>query len=82
MSAIESPCILVCSIEPATGWCRGCGRTTHEIGAWTLYSPYHLAAVMHELPERMERLPPPPRERRLTKRRRQRERTDREARDA
>ena len=76
MSGIESPCILVCSIEAETGWCRGCGRTTHEIGAWTLYSPEQRDAVMAELPERMAKLPPPPRERRVTKRQRMRERRD------
>ena len=35
---MESPCILVCSIDMATGYCFGCGRTRDEIGGWTLYS--------------------------------------------
>ena len=70
---MESPCILVCSIEPTTGWCRGCGRTTREIGAWTLLDDAGRAAVMAELPTRMETLPPPPRERRVTRRQRLRE---------
>ena len=67
-----SPCILVCSIEPDTGWCRGCGRTTREIGAWTMLGDAGRAAVMAELPARMEALPPPPRERRATRRQRMR----------
>ena len=70
---MESPCILVCSIEPTTGWCRGCGRTAREIGAWTLLDDAGRAAVMAELPSRMEALPPPPRERRVTRRQRLRE---------
>ena len=73
---IQSPCILVCTIEPDTGWCRGCGRTTREIGAWSVYSPEQRSEIMRVLPERMEQLPPPPRERRVTKRQRQRERRD------
>lgn len=75
-SPIESPCILVCTIEPSTGWCRGCGRTTHEIGAWSIYPPEQRAEIMRALPERMAELPPPPRERRVTKRQRLRDRRD------
>ena len=29
---MESPCILVCSIDMVTGYCFGCGRTRDEIG--------------------------------------------------
>ena len=68
-TAIESPCILVCSIEPASGYCRGCGRTTNEIGGWSVYSPEQRSALMAALPERMAKLPPPPRERRNNRRR-------------
>lgn len=53
MTAIESPCILVCSIDMATGFCFGCGRTRDEIGAWTLYTPERRRAVMAELPARL-----------------------------
>jgi uncharacterized protein len=31
---VPSPCVNVCSLDPATGWCRGCRRTAVEIGAW------------------------------------------------
>ncbi len=31
MAAIESPCILVCSVDMKTGYCFGCGRTREEI---------------------------------------------------
>lgn len=31
---VRSPCIAVCRIDPATGWCEGCYRTISEIGGW------------------------------------------------
>ena len=54
MAAIESPCIMVCSIDDRTGFCFGCGRTREEIGAWLTYSPDMRRAVMEELPARLE----------------------------
>lgn len=29
-----SPCIGVCTLDPATGFCLGCRRTIEEIAAW------------------------------------------------
>ncbi len=29
-----SPCIGICLVDPATGYCRGCLRSTAEIAAW------------------------------------------------
>jgi len=34
VSAPVSPCISVCVLDPATGWCKGCFRTIEEIAAW------------------------------------------------
>ena len=31
---IESPCVKVCLVHPATGLCVGCHRTVEEIAAW------------------------------------------------
>ncbi|TSE29802.1 DUF1289 domain-containing protein [Tepidimonas charontis] len=31
---VPSPCVGVCRIDPATGWCAGCWRTLDEIAAW------------------------------------------------
>jgi predicted Fe-S protein YdhL (DUF1289 family) len=31
---VPSPCIGVCRIDEATGWCAGCWRTLDEIAAW------------------------------------------------
>lgn len=54
MTAIESPCILVCSIDMKTGYCFGCGRTSAEIGAWLTMSPEQRRGVMATLPARLE----------------------------
>jgi predicted Fe-S protein YdhL (DUF1289 family) len=54
--AIVSPCILVCTLDPATGWCLGCGRTGDEIACWTAMTDAGRDAVMQALPERMVRL--------------------------
>lgn len=51
---IQSPCILVCSIDMATGYCFGCGRTREEIGNWTVYSDAERGDVMKLLPARLE----------------------------
>ena len=53
MSDIESPCILVCSIDLKTGFCFGCGRTRDEIADWIAMSPDQRRAVMAELPARL-----------------------------
>ncbi len=53
MSGIESPCILVCSIDLKTGFCFGCGRTRDEIADWIAMSPDQRRAVMAELPARL-----------------------------
>lgn len=55
--AIESPCILVCTLDTASGLCLGCGRTADEIAAWTRLSPDARRAIMAGLPARLERLP-------------------------
>ncbi|MEO5322639.1 DUF1289 domain-containing protein [Mesorhizobium sp. CC13] len=61
MTAIESPCILVCSIDTATGYCFGCGRTRAEISAWLEMTPQTRRAVMAELPARLETVERKPR---------------------
>jgi uncharacterized protein len=33
-SIVPSPCIGVCSINEATGYCQGCFRTLEEIRQW------------------------------------------------
>ena len=52
---ISSPCIRVCILDPETGLCEGCGRTTEEIARWFRMSEAERLAIMATLPER-ERL--------------------------
>ncbi len=54
MAAIESPCILVCSVDMVTGYCFGCGRTREEIGGWIGMTPQQRRTVMDALPARLE----------------------------
>lgn len=53
MTLIESPCILICSIDVKTGYCFGCGRTREEISAWTSMTPQSRQETMAELPARL-----------------------------
>lgn len=33
---VPSPCISVCTMNAAGGWCNGCLRTLDEIAAWSV----------------------------------------------
>lgn len=50
---MESPCILVCSMDDKTGYCTGCGRTRGEIAGWIGYTGEQRRAIMKELPARL-----------------------------
>ena len=56
MTAIASPCNKICTVDPVSGLCLGCGRTLQEIERWTAYSDTERARVMAELPQRLEKL--------------------------
>lgn len=49
---IESPCVNICVVHPATGLCVGCHRTGEEIAAWSVMTPEARRAVMAALPGR------------------------------
>jgi len=53
-AAAPSPCISVCRIDPASGWCEGCLRTIDEIAHWSLYDDEEKLAVWGELKHRRE----------------------------
>lgn len=53
--AIVSPCIKVCTMDPTTGLCAGCGRTLDEIARWGGMSDRERDAIMRELPARRMR---------------------------
>jgi uncharacterized protein len=54
MAAIQTPCIKVCIVEPRTGLCLGCGRTTVEIAGWTAFTDAERSSVMARLPARVK----------------------------
>ena len=72
---MESPCILICSIDLKTGYCFGCGRTRDEIAGWVNYTSAERRTIMDGLAARLENVERKPR--RETRRQRMaRERTD------
>ena len=54
VTAVPSPCISVCRIDPATGWCEGCLRTIDEIAHWGLFDDGEKRAVWADLKRRRE----------------------------
>jgi predicted Fe-S protein YdhL (DUF1289 family) len=52
-SPIASPCTKVCTIDPASGLCRGCGRKLEEIASWVSLTDAERARIMAELPRRL-----------------------------
>ena len=55
-ASIGSPCVNVCTLDDATGWCRGCGRTIGEISNWSAKPPAERRAIRATLPVRMAAL--------------------------
>jgi predicted Fe-S protein YdhL (DUF1289 family) len=51
---IQTPCNKVCTIDPASRLCAGCGRSLDEIARWTALTDAERARVMAELPQRLE----------------------------
>ncbi len=49
---VPSPCINVCRMDAATGWCAGCLRTIGEIAAWSQMPDAGKRAVWALLPQR------------------------------
>ncbi len=49
---VASPCIDICRMDAATGWCEGCLRTLDEIACWSVLSDADKLAVKAELQQR------------------------------
>ncbi len=49
----SSPCVRLCVLDPASGLCRGCGRTGAEIAAWAAMGEAERLALMAVLPARL-----------------------------
>jgi len=56
MTAIQTPCIKVCTLDPVSGLCRGCGRNVDEIAAWSRLGDPERARITALLPERLRQL--------------------------
>jgi uncharacterized protein len=50
---IESPCTKVCTVDPVSRLCVGCGRSLAEIERWLFLTDAERAKIIAELPERL-----------------------------
>jgi predicted Fe-S protein YdhL (DUF1289 family) len=48
-----SPCISVCQMDAASGWCEGCLRTLDEIAAWSRMDGPGKRAVWTSIEQRL-----------------------------
>ncbi len=53
---VASPCINVCRMDAASGYCEGCRRTIEEIACWSAYRAAEKRAVLARLPTRSPKL--------------------------
>jgi len=53
LEPVDSPCVLICSMERESGYCFGCGRTTDEIAYWSLRTKEERDEILAKLPARM-----------------------------
>ena len=53
---LASPCIGVCHLDVATGWCTGCGRDVAEIGRWRDLGCGERALIWQQLAARLKRM--------------------------
>ncbi len=51
-----SPCVGICQLDAASGYCVGCARTGAEIGSWAGMSDGERRAVLDALPARWREL--------------------------
>lgn len=49
---VASPCVDICRMDAASGYCEGCRRSLEEIAGWSGYSPAEKRAVLAQLPAR------------------------------
>ncbi len=51
---VPSPCVSVCAVDPAGGYCLGCFRTLDEIAAWINFNSAERLAVWGAIAARKE----------------------------
>ena len=49
---VASPCVDICRMDAASGYCEGCRRSLDEIASWSEYSAAEKRAVLARLPAR------------------------------
>jgi uncharacterized protein len=52
VAEVESPCVNICQMDPATGYCLGCLRSIDEIAGWMDLSNERKRAIVAQLEER------------------------------
>jgi uncharacterized protein len=52
VAPVPSPCINVCRMDKASGWCEGCLRTIDEIRGWSSYDDVTKRAIWDTLDTR------------------------------
>jgi predicted Fe-S protein YdhL (DUF1289 family) len=55
---IATPCVMVCTVDGASGLCLGCFRTLPEIATWSRMSDGERAKIMSELDGRQGLIDP------------------------
>lgn len=56
LSSVPSPCVGICKLDEALGWCLGCGRTDEEIAEWPSAAVARRQAIWDLLPARIKAL--------------------------
>jgi predicted Fe-S protein YdhL (DUF1289 family) len=49
---LPSPCVGICRLDDATGWCLGCARDANELGCWRDLPPTARGLIWADLPRR------------------------------
>ncbi|WP_455156043.1 DUF1289 domain-containing protein [Sphingomonas zeae] len=55
-ASVASPCVNVCTMDKAAGWCLGCARTIREISNWSAKPADERRAILAALPGRQAEL--------------------------
>jgi len=53
---IASPCVMVCTVDGASGLCFGCYRSLQEIANWSRLTDQERATIMAQLDARQDRI--------------------------
>lgn len=55
LAPVPSPCVNICQMDAATGWCAGCMRSLDEIAVWSSLPEPDKQRVVESLPARRAR---------------------------